>query len=487
MGVGTPWIGQNRPVLHDDVAYLSALELRRRFEARELSPVEVLDALIDRIEALEPRVNAVVDRRYAEARAEAEHAAERYLGHHGGPRPLEGLPVATKEEHPMVGRPWTQGSFTEQHVVAPIDHPIIERIQGAGGVIHVRVATPEFSCAGFCHTEMWGITRNPWNTDYSPGGSSGGTGAALAAGYAPLGTGSDIGGSIRIPSSLSGVVGFKPPFGRVPALPPYNLDQYCHDGPMARSVADLALIENVVAGQHWRDVASLRDTPVLPTSFDGVQGMRVALCLRLGDWPLAPEVEANTRRVGESLAAAGAIVEEVTLPWTRDRIWSAAQAHFAGIMGAGIAKIAAAHGDQLNDYTRAFAASMHSELSYYEGMELEGRLFEPLGQLFEHHDALVCPTMATDGFVAGHSYVDGPWDVAGEDVGHHILMCMTLPFNLFSRCPVVAVPSGRAANGVPTGVQVVGRTYDDATAFRVAAAVESTGVGYHDPSWRPPL
>jgi len=474
-------------VLHDDLAYLSATELLRRFTARELSPVELLDALIDRIEALEPRINAVCDRRYAEARVEAAHAAERYLGKHGGPRPLEGLPVVAKEEHPMTGRSWTQGSLTLKDVVAEYDHPIIERIQAAGGIIHARVTTPEFCCAGFCHTTMWGTTRNPWNTDYSPGGSSGGTGAALAAGYAPLGTGSDIGGSIRIPSSLSGVVGYKPPFGRVPALPPYNLDQFCHDGPMARSVADVALIENVIAGPHPRDVVSLRNPPQIPAELDGVEGLRIAVCLALGDWPLAPEVEANTRRVAASLAAAGAIVDEVTLPWTRDEIFTAAQAHFAAIMGAGIAAIEAEHGDLLNDYTRAFATSMTSDLSYYEGLELEGHLYEPLGMLFEQYDALICPTIAADGLEADNPYIDGPMLVNGVDVKHHILMCMTLPFNLFSRCPVMAVPSGRAANGVPTGVQVVGRTYDDVTAFRVAAVVESSGVGFHDPSWRPAL
>ena len=476
-------------MLHDDLAYLSANELLRRFTALELSPVELLDALIDRIEALEPRINAVCDRRYAEARMEAAHAAERYLGKHGGPRPLEGLPVAAKEEHPMVGRSWTQGSLTLQHEVAAYDHPIIERIQAAGGIIHVRTTTPEFCCAGFCHTTMWGTTHNPWNTDYSPGGSSGGTGAALAAGYAPLGTGSDIGGSIRIPASFSGVVGFKPPFGRVPALPPYNLDQFCHDGPMARTVADLALIENVIAGPDPRDVVSLRNPPQLPAAAEteGVDGLRIAVCLALGDWPLAPEVEANTRRVAASLAAAGAVVDEVTLPWTRDQIWTAAQAHFATIMGAGIAAVEAEHGAMLNDYTRAFAQSMTSDISYYEGLELEGHLYEPLGVLFERYDALICPTIAADGLEVDNPYIEGPMLVNGVEVKHHILMFMTLPFNLFSRCPVVAVPSGLAGNGVPTGVQVVGRTYDDLTAFRVAAAVESTGVGYHDPTWRPAL
>jgi aspartyl-tRNA(Asn)/glutamyl-tRNA(Gln) amidotransferase subunit A len=132
---------------------------------------------------------------------------------------------------------------------------------------------------------------------------------------------------------------------------------------------------------------------------------------------------------------------------------------------------------------------MTSELTFYQGLELEGELWAPLGRIFEQADAVVCPTMATEGFVAGNAYLEGPFAVGDGEVGHHILMAMTLPFNLFSRCPVVAVPSGRAANGVPTGVQVVGRTYDDVTAFRVAAAVEAAtaaaGVGWQSPAWRP--
>jgi len=214
---------------------LSAIEALHRFRARTLSPLELLDALIERIEAAEPTLNAVCDRRYDEARAEAAAATERYARRSGGPLPLDGVPVAVKEEHPMSGRSWTQGSLAHEGEVAPFTHPVVERIQAAGGVVHIRTTTPEFCCAGFTESRIWGATRNPWNTTMSPGGSSGGSGTALAAGYSPLATGSDIGGSIRIPASLCGVVGFKPPYGRVPALPPFNLDQYCHDGPMART------------------------------------------------------------------------------------------------------------------------------------------------------------------------------------------------------------------------------------------------------------
>ncbi len=131
----------------------------------------------------------------------------------------------------------------------------VQRILDAGGIVHARTTTPEFSCAPVTWTKLWGVTRNPWHPDYSPGGSSGGSGAALAAGSTTLATGSDIGGSIRIPASFCGVVGFQPPYGRVPEVEVFNLDHYCHEGPMARTVADCALLENVIAGPiraTWR-------------------------------------------------------------------------------------------------------------------------------------------------------------------------------------------------------------------------------------------
>ncbi len=468
-----------------DVAYLSAVDALNAMRAKSLSPVEYLDALIGRIERLEPTLNAVADRRYDEARTEAKGAADRYAN--GTARALEGLPVAAKEEHPMVGRVWSQGSLVLADEIAPLDHPIIERIQGAGGIIHIRTTTPEFCCAPYCHSRQWGVTHNPWNTEYSPGGSSGGSAAALAAGYAPLATGSDIGGSIRIPASLSGVVGFKPPWARVPALPPYNLDQYCHDGPLARTVGDCALLQDLISGRHWRDSVALADPPQVSGAGRDVRGLRVALCVRLGDWPLDEGVEANTRAAAASLAAAGAIVEEVTLPWTVDQIWAASQAHFSTIMAAGIAAVDQEHGVMLSDYTRAFAAVTNAPgLSFYEGLELEGQLWEPLGQIFEGADVLLCPTMATAGYAAGYPYL-GDMEVGGSTVSHNILGAMTLPFNILSRCAVVSVPSGLAPNGVPTGVQVVSRPYDDVTAFRVAGALEAGGAGFGSESWRPPL
>ncbi len=467
--------------------YRSAYETLDLFRSGDLSPVEHLEGLIEQIETHDEVLNAVVDRRYDEARIEARAAEQRYLGKGETPRPLEGLCVATKEEQPMLGRPWQQASLPLTDQVAEYDHPIIERIQNAGGIIHIRTATPEFSCAGFTHSKLWGVTRNPWNTDFTPGGSSGGSGAALAAGYAPLATGSDIAGSIRIPASFTGVVGFKPPFGRVPGLAPYHLDQYCHDGPLARTVADCALLENVIAGPHWRDNVSLRDPPQISRDFMGIDGLRIGLSMTLGDWPVDAEIVANTNAVADALRSAGAKVDDVELPWTLDRFWEAMRAHFAAIFGPGIGEVEARYGDMLNDYTRAFVTTMNPEMTFYEGLVEETALWDPLGRLLEEIDVLLCPTIAITGLQAGRSFVDESVMIDGQELPHYLQAMMTFPFNLFSRCPVLSMPSGRAANGVPTGVQIVGRTYEDISTFQVAAAIEAAGFGFGSPQWRPPL
>ncbi len=465
-----------------DLFHLSAIDALARFRSKDLSPVELLDALIERIEAHEPTINAVCDRRYDEARREAEASASRYAGNGNAARPLEGLPVAAKEEQPMAGRVNSFGSLIYAHNVATESHPVIERIQDAGGIVHIRTTTPEFSCAGFTHSRIWGVTRNPWNTDYTPGGSSGGSGAALAAGYAPLATGSDIGGSIRIPASFCGVVGFKAPFGRVPAMPPFNLDQYCHDGVMARTVADCALLTNAITGRHPHDIASLPDPPQLPLGADSISGMRIALCMRLGDFPLEPEIEANTRRSAAALQAAGATVVEVELPWTMEAIYAAAQAHFGTIFGPSVGAELADNANLLTTYARAFAQNLlSSKLGFVEGLTLEGQIYRPLGELLNEFDALICPTMGSRGFPVGEDYVSTTCTVNDVPLANYILGAFTLPFNIASRCPVISVPSGVADNAVPTGVQIVGRTYDDVTTFRIAHALEAATGGFAHP------
>lgn len=475
-----------------ELAYLSATDALAAFRSRELSPVELLSALLDRTREAEPVVNAIAERLEEEAYAAARESEQRYLGKGGGdPRPLEGLPVAAKEEQPMEGRSITDGSLLLKDEIAAFTHPVLQRVADAGGVIHIRTTTPEFCAAAFTQSKLWGVTRNPWNPEFSCGGSSGGSGAALAAGYAPLATGSDIGGSIRIPSSFNGIVGFKPPYGRVPAIAPWNLDHFCHDGPMARTVADCALLENTIAGPWPGDVVSLRPKLFLPETFPGAagaEGLRIALCVNLGGYPVDPEVEANTRAVAEALRGAGAIVEEVEIGWSLDMIRQAALAHFGGIMGPDAAKAVAESPDLVNNYIHAFVEkTTGGDISFLDGLHIEAKIYAELGALLERFDAMICPTTAIPALRADDDYTESKVVVDGVELDWYLDMALTLPFNICSRVPVLAVPSGFASNGVPTGVQIVGKTYDDEMVFRVGAALEAVRPWAYTAGRRPAL
>lgn len=297
--------------------------------------------------------------------------------------------------------------------------------------MHARTTTPEFCCAGFTHSRLWGVTRNPWNADFSPGGSSGGSGASLAAGIATLASGSDIAGSIRIPAAFNGVVGYKPPFGRVPQMAPFNLDGYAHCGPMARTVQDCLLFQNVLVGPDPMDHMSLRPKLELPEVIPGIEGLRIAVSPDLGDWPLEPEIRRNTVTLGRALRDQGALVEEIVVRVPR--------------AGAG---------------------------TLWQKLELESALYAPVGAALERYDALICATNGTRGLAAADGYVGHGLTVDGHGYRSYFESILTPVFNLFSRCPVLNVPSGFADNGVPTGIQIVGRSYDDLTPFRIGAACE---------------
>ncbi|MGW7309122.1 amidase [Streptomyces sp. NPDC054835] len=471
-----------------DLAYLSATEARRLFEARELSPVDLMRAVIDRAEQTEPVVNAFTERLFDEALEQARHAEDRFLGKGGlMPRPLEGIPVATKEKHAIAGRSLTEGSLVNVAATATENAPVIDRILEAGGIIHARTTTPEFSIATFTHSRLWGVTRNPWNPEFTPGGSSGGAGASLAAGTTLLASASDIGGSTRIPAAFTGTVGFKAPYGRIPGTAPLSADHYRGDGPMARTVDDCVAFANVLAGPDPRDHVSLRPKLVLPTEYDTVVGMRVALCLRLGAYDVHPEVEANTRAVARALMDAGAVIEEIELPWTRDDLLISLAAHFSTVFGALVSEIEADHRDRMTAYAAAFADTMaeaRERVSYLDGLRVETRLQRELAEAMTPFDALICPTTAVPGLPAGDDLL-GRLVVNGEDHGEPLWAAMTAPFNINNRCPVLNVPSGHSSWGVPTGVQIVGHTYDDPTVFRIGKALEHLRPWAYTPDRRP--
>ena len=469
-----------------ELCYLEASDALELFAKRSLSPIELLDALVARADEVEPSINAWSARRLEHGYAAAREAEGRWVD--GTARPLEGIPVAFKEEQPIEGETWQMGSLAYKDEIGPISHPLYGLVTEAGGVVHARTTTPEFSCAGFTHSKLWGVTPNPWNTTIASGGSSGGAGAALASGTTTLATGSDIGGSIRIPASLNGVVGFKPPHGRNPTLPPFNLDHYNHDGPMGRSVGDVSLLQNVIAGPHPLDHVSMRNPPHIPLDHEPITGMRIAIARTLGDFRVDDEVEANTLSFGDVLRAAGAIVVEVEVPIVVADALRAAMIHFGSIFGSYVASVDAEHPGLLTAYAKEFgerAVATAAEYGVYAGLEAEVVVHAAIGGAMDGFDALVCPTLGSTGWLAGDDYVETKLTIGGEEVAEYFLGCQTFPFNIASKHPVLAVPSGRASNGVPTGVQIVAPTYDDVTAFRIGAAAERQLGWWSDPAWRP--
>ncbi len=272
------------------------------------------------------------------------------------------------------------------------------------------------------------------------------------------------------------MVGFKPPYGRVPQAAPFNLDTYCHCGPLARTVADCALFENAIAGPHPADITSLRPKVELPERLDGVEGLRVALSVDLGDWPVDPEVRANTLAVADALRCGGrrpSTSSTCTCPAPR----SCAPAPSTTTPSSGPGSPSRPPPIPTRSPITPRRSGRPSRRwpqggSIGEGLAIEAALYEPVGALLDDYDALICPTAGTRGLAAGEDYVDTGLEVGGELLDAYSDSMLTVPFNLFSRCPVLAVPSGFADNGVPTGVQIVGRTYDDETVFRLGAALE---------------
>ncbi|MCB2160347.1 MAG: amidase, partial [Rhodobacteraceae bacterium] len=381
----------------------------------------------------------------------------------GRTRALEGLPVAIKDESYIKGKPTSNGSLILKDHVADHTSPVNERILRAGAIVHARTATPEFSCAGYCWSRLWGVTRNPWNTDFTPGGSSGGSGAVLAAGSTTLATGSDIGGSIRIPASLTGTVGYKPPYGRNPEEPPFNLDFYCHNGPMARTVRDTILMQNVMAGPHPRDISTIRPRLRLPSEMKPIKGWKIAYSMDLGLFEVDSEVQANTLAALDVFRSLGATVEEVDLGWPADAL-EAGLTYLRHIFGAYLGQLLADHADEMTDYARAFAETgMQSRaVDFVHSLEVAGQMYATLGPLLERYDLLICPTAAVPSVPAEFNQHTGSVKINGKEVNPMLGWVMTTPFNTLSRCPVLSVPSGHASNGVPTGIQLVGRTYSDA-------------------------
>jgi len=466
-----------------ELSYTPATELARLIRAGELSPVEVVANALERIEEVDPTLNCFCFV-YPDEAIELARAAERAVHAGEAVGPLHGVPIAIKDLTPTKGKRTTMGSYAFEHWVPERSALIVDKLLGAGAIMVGKTTTPEFAYSSFTESPLWGVTRNSWNPERTPGGSSGGSGAAVASGCVPLAEGTDMGGSVRIPASWSGLVGLKPSFGRIPLdFLPTQFDTIQHFGPLARTIADARLFLACAQGPDDRDIMSLAPALDLSGPLDGsAEGLRLALDVDLGHYAINPEVEAATREAAAALAGAGAVVEEVDLRWTRE-IADAWVKHW-GVY------LAAIFGDQLAEYRdrmdpHVVALMDHGlamgavEFKRLEFVRTEA--WQKLRRVLESYDALLCPTMSQPARPVDED--DAVWYRDRGDGLYHGLD-LTSPFNYVSQCPALSVPSGWSSEGLPIGLQIVARRYRDDLALRIGAALERVRPWAHR---RPPI
>jgi Asp-tRNA(Asn)/Glu-tRNA(Gln) amidotransferase A subunit family amidase len=458
-------------ITDDNLCFLSAQEAVSAFREGSLSPVELARAVIARCEDVQPKINAFCGSFFDRA-LEMARAAERAYAKGGKPRPLEGVLLTVKDFHPIENEITTYGSKVFVNHRPDYTAPYVDRLLKAGAILLARSTTPEFAHSGRTSSPLWGITSNPWNLDYSPGGSSGGSAAAVAAGMTTIADGTDGGGSIRIPASACGVVGYKPPFGRNPTDSEHPFETLLHYGPITRTVADAVLMQNLTSGPHVSDPTSLRDRVIIPDIHPSLAGSRIALSLDLGFFHVDPEVRKNTLEAADVFRDLGCVVEEVSVGWDWDvfKTWSSRWAvMLASLCGDLMPKFE-------NDLDPNVVTNIRKGLAtgavdYYRNNIVLGHMYKTIGPLLSKYSVLICPTLAVPSVTHGENFKD--YKIDGKKIpisGGG--WSMTSPFNLLSQCPVMSVPTGFSTIGIPTGMQIVGPTYDDLAVFRFASAFE---------------
>ena len=458
-----------------ELCYMSATTAIQKFKKRTLSPVELMESIIRRTEEENPQINAITYNFFDRAIEEAKESENKYAKKNQNDLlPLEGLPLAIKDFHPVKGEITTFGSHIFKDFRPEYTAPTVDRLLKAGAIMHVRTTTPEFAYSGQCHSPLWGITRNPWNTDYSPGGSSGGAGAAVAAGMTILADGTDGGGSIRIPASACGIVGFKPPFGRNPLDRDHPGESILKYGPMTRTVSDAALMQNVMSGMHSEDRYTLDAKVNIPTSFENVKDMKIAYSMNLGYFPIDPEVEKSTKSSLDVFRDLGCKVDEVKINWSWDNLsyWIT---HWESLF----ATVAYQYLPKFKYDMDPIVVNLlergrrHAATELYQVNLHRGEMHNTLSNVFSKYDCLICPTNAVPSVPIDHDQSSNDFKIEGQRVDATYGWFLTNPFNLMSQTPVMSVPSGFSSSGVPTGIQIVGRYYDDINVFRLASAYET--------------
>jgi aspartyl-tRNA(Asn)/glutamyl-tRNA(Gln) amidotransferase subunit A len=450
------------------ISDLTCADLTAAYRRGRLSPVDVARDCFARIER-HAAINAfVVVDLDAALKAAAESQARWRAGNPLGP--IDGVPASIKDNIWAKGLPTRRGSRTSETTPAQADSPAVARLREQGAVILGKTCMPEHGWIGVCHSPLTGITRNPWNPEYTPGGSTGGGAVAASLGLGVLHLGTDGAGSLRIPAAFTGVFGMKPSFGRVPVYPALMLNVLSHQGPITRTVADAAMMLSVIAQPDGRDMAAW-NTPAPDFNAglnDGVRGLRVAFSVRFGqDFALDPEIEAASRKAARVLQEQGALVEEADPPLERTR--EMIQAMWWPVMTALVDAVAPGRRAEIDPGILALAerGRRFRVGDYLAAYTARAELHNAMRRFHERYDLLLSPAMPITALKVGLETPDDG-NFGGDWSGWSPY---TYSFNLTQQ-PAASVPSGLARNGLPMGVQIVGPLAADQTVLRAARLLE---------------
>ncbi|HEX3689587.1 MAG TPA: amidase [Solirubrobacteraceae bacterium] len=459
-----------------DLADLTAVDLTLAYEAGECSPVDVLGAVRERMDLWEPVINAVWHRDDAEADRQARAAEERWRT--GEPlSPLDGVPVTLKDNIATAGVPTPLGSEASVLAPAPRDAPAAARLKQAGAVLVAKTTMPDFGMLTSGVSTKHGTTRSPWNPEWNTGGSSSGAAAATVAGYAPINVGTDIGGSVRLPASFTGVVGHKGSFGRVPVNPPYYARVA---GPLTRTVADAARAMAVLAQPDDVDFMSLPPQRLDWENLEmHVAGTRIALAVDAGaGMPTDPEVAQAVQSAAATLGDAGARVEPIA-PLITDDMLSGLDRFWRMRSLRDLRTLPPANQERMLPYLREWmdaadgrtGMELFNDFSQLEAISVAAR------DAIAGFDYIVCPVAPVPTFSADLPSPAGDPSRALEHIAY------TVTFSI-SGHPAISVPWTTTADGRPIGIQLVGRRFGDVRVLALGAACERLRPGR--PPWPAP-
>lgn len=454
--------------MSQELLKMTALQLLERYRSKDLSPVEVTRAMLQQIQRCNGEVNAYC---LVDEATTLKFAAESEQRYRDGTATglLDGVPVAVKDVFQTPMWPTVKGSkVLDPQPTLGKDSPATRSLARHGYVPLGKTTTPEFGWKGVTDSPLCGVSRNPWNLERTPGGSSGGSGAAVALGMAPLALGTDAGGSIRIPAGFCGVVGHKPTFGEVPHWPASPFGTLAHAGPMTWTVADCALMMNVLTAADVRDSAAAprRGIDYLAELHHGIRGLRIAFSATLGYVDVNPSVAAAVARAVRVLEDLGAVVTE-TDPGFADPLAAFGHLFYGGAANAMRdigAKKRALMDPQLVKV--AEKAAHRSMLDYLGAVNERMLLSERMALFHQRYDLLVTPTLPITAFTAGRE-VPEDW----PSTRWPTWTPFTYPFNMTGQ-PALSVPCGFDEAGLPIGLQLIGGRFSDELVLRAGHAYQ---------------